>query len=51
MTGIEKVDAFLNKAPNYCFLTADGNQPKGRPFGFHLVADGKITSAPAPSKA
>lgn len=42
MTGIEKVDAFLNKVPNYCFLTADGNQPKGRPFGFHLVADGKI---------
>ena len=42
MTGIEKVDAFLKKAPNYCFLTADGNQSKGRPFGFHLVADGKI---------
>ena len=42
MSNIEKVNAFLDKAKVFYFLTTDGDQPKGRPFGLHLLADGKI---------
>ena len=42
MTGIEKVCAFIDKAGVFYFLTADGDQPKGRPFGLRLVVDGKL---------
>ena len=42
MTGIEKVCEFLDKAGVFYFLTTDGDQPKGRPFGFRLVYDGKL---------
>ena len=42
MTGIEKVVEFLDKAKTFYFLTTDGDQPKGRPFGLHLLVDGKI---------
>lgn len=42
MTNVEKVDQFLTDAKVYYFLTTDGDQPKGRPFGFHLLDDGKI---------
>jgi uncharacterized pyridoxamine 5'-phosphate oxidase family protein len=42
MSAIEKINEFLNKAGVFYFLTADGTQPKGRPFGFHLFEDGKL---------
>ncbi len=42
MTNIEKVCAFLDKAQVFYFLTTDGDQPKGRPFGFRLLADGRL---------
>lgn len=42
MTNVEKVNQFLDEAKVFCFLTTDGTQPKGRPFGFHLVYDGKL---------
>ena len=37
MTNVEKVNRFLDKAKTFYFLTTDGDQPKGRPFGFHLL--------------
>ena len=42
MTNIEKISEFLTKTQVFYFLTTDGDQPKGRPFGMHLVVDGKI---------
>lgn len=42
MTNVEKVNKFLDEAKTFYFLTTDGNQPKGRPFGFHLLDDGKL---------
>jgi uncharacterized pyridoxamine 5'-phosphate oxidase family protein len=42
MTGVEKVKDFLDKAKTYYFLTTDGDQPKGRPFGFKMLVDGKL---------
>lgn len=42
MTNAEKVSAFLDKAQVFYFLTTDGDQPKGRPFGFHMMDDGKL---------
>ena len=42
MTNVEKVSEFLKKTQVFYFLTTDGDQPKGRPFGLHLVVDGKI---------
>ena len=42
MSNIEKVNEFLNKAKVFYFLTADVDQPKGRPFGFHMLVDGKL---------
>lgn len=32
-----KVSEFLDKAKVFYFLTTDGDQPKGRPFGFHYL--------------
>lgn len=40
MTGAEKVNEFLEKAGVWYFLTTDGEQPKGRPFRFHMLQDG-----------
>lgn len=37
MTNAEKVNEFLNKAKVFYFLTTDKDQPKGRPFSFHLL--------------
>ena len=37
MTNVEKVNEYLDKAKVFYFLTTDGDQPKGRPFGFHLL--------------
>ena len=42
MTHAEKICEFLDKAKVFYFLTTDGDQPKGRPFGFHLLVDGKL---------
>ena len=42
MSNIEKVNEFLDKAKVFYFLTTDGDQPKGRPFGLHMLVDGKI---------
>ena len=42
MTNAEKVNAFLDKAQTFYFLTTDGDQPKGRPFGFHMLGDGVL---------
>ncbi len=42
MSNAEKVSEFLSKTKVFYFLTTDGDQPKGRPFGMHLLVDGKI---------
>ena len=42
MTNIEKVNEFLNKAQVFYFLTTDGDQPKGRLFGFRMLVEGKL---------
>lgn len=42
MTNAEKVSKFLDDAKVFYFLTTDGDQPKGRPFGFHLLVDDKL---------
>ncbi|MBR5753861.1 MAG: pyridoxamine 5'-phosphate oxidase family protein [Clostridia bacterium] len=39
MTNVEKVNAFLDKAGVWFFLTTNGERPKGRPFSFHLLKD------------
>ena len=41
-TNVQKVCEFLDKAGTFYFLTTDGNQPKGRPFGFHMLVDDKL---------
>ena len=42
MSNVTKVAEFLDKAKVFYFLTTIGDQPKGRPFGFHMVADDKL---------
>ena len=42
MTNVEKVSRFLDEAKTFYFLTTDGDKPEGRPFGFHLLDDGKL---------
>ena len=42
MTNVEKVNEFLDKAKTFMFLTTDGDQPKGRPFGFHMLMEDKL---------
>ena len=42
MTNAEKVNEFLDKAQVFYFLTTEGDQPKGRPFGFHMLVDGVL---------
>ena len=42
MSGIEKVVEFLDKAKTFYFLTTDGDQPRGRPFGFKIIYEGKL---------
>ena len=39
MTNAAKVHEFLNKAKTFYLLTTDGDQPKGRPFGFQMLVD------------
>lgn len=42
MTNAEKISKFLDDAKTFYFLTTDGDQPKGRPFGFHLLDNDKV---------
>ena len=42
MTNLEKASEYLNQAKVWYFLTVDDGQPKGRPFGFHMIKDGKM---------
>ncbi len=42
MSNVAKVAEFLDKAKVFFFLTTDGEQPKGRPFGFRLVYEDKL---------
>ncbi|MDO5853524.1 MAG: pyridoxamine 5'-phosphate oxidase family protein [Thermoplasmata archaeon] len=42
MSNAEKVNGFLDKAGVFYFLTTDGDKPRGRPFGFHMLVDGKV---------
>ena len=39
MSNAAKVHEFLNKDQTFYFLTTDGDQPKGRPFGFQMLVD------------
>ena len=41
-TGAEKVHEYLNNVGTFYFLTSDNGQPKGRPFSFQMLVDGKI---------
>ena len=40
--GAERIDEFLNEAKVFFLATVDGDKPKNRPLGFHLLKDGKI---------
>ena len=42
MEGIERVYQFLNEAGTYYLATADGDQPRVRPFGTILLMGGKL---------
>lgn len=42
MKNVEKVNEFLDKAETFYFLTTDGDQPKGRPFGFHMLVNDRL---------
>lgn len=42
MTTVEKINQFLDEAKVFSFLTTDGDQPKGRPFGLHLLDGDKL---------
>ncbi|MDD5922560.1 MAG: pyridoxamine 5'-phosphate oxidase family protein [Eubacteriales bacterium] len=42
MTNIEKINEFLDEAKVFDFLTIDGDQPKGRPFGFYMLDGGRL---------
>ena len=42
MSGIEKVSAFLEECGTYFLATAEGDQPRVRPFGTILVYEDKL---------
>ncbi len=42
MSDVEKVCAFLDECGTYYLATADGDQPRVRPFGTALVFEGKL---------
>ena len=42
MSNAAKVSEFLDRANVFYFLTTDGDQPKGRPFGFRMLVDDKL---------
>ena len=51
MEGIEKVCQFLDNAKVYYLATADGDQPRVRPFGTALVFEGKLYIQTGKAKA
>ena len=42
MEAVERVCAFLDEAKTYYLATAEGDQPRVRPFGTALVYEGKL---------
>ena len=42
MSNVEKVSKYLDEAKVFYFLTTDGDRPKGRPFGFHMLDGDKL---------
>ena len=42
MSDIQKVDELLTKAQVFYLATVDGDKPKVRPLGFHLLYEDKI---------
>ncbi len=42
MSNVEKVSKFLDDAKVFYFLTSEEGQPKGRPFGFHMLDGDKL---------
>lgn len=42
MDHIQKVNNYLSDAGTFFISTVDGDKPKCRPFGFHMLHDGKI---------
>jgi uncharacterized pyridoxamine 5'-phosphate oxidase family protein len=42
LEGAERIDEFMNKAQVFFLATVDGDKPKNRPLGFHLLKDGKL---------
>ena len=42
MNAVERVCAFLDEAKTYYLATAEGDQPRVRPFGTALVYEGKL---------
>ena len=42
MSNAAKVNEFLDNAKTFMFLTTDEDQPKGRPFGFHMLVNDKL---------
>ena len=42
MSNAAIINEYLDNAKVFFFLTTDGDQPKGRPFGFHLLVDDRL---------
>ena len=42
LEGADRIDEFLNEAKVFFLATVDGDKPKNRPLGFHLLKDGKL---------
>ena len=42
LEGAERIDEFMNEAKVFFLATVNGDKPKNRPLGFHLLKDGKI---------
>ena len=40
--GPQKIDEFISQAEVFYLATVDGDKPKNRPLGFHLLKDDKI---------
>ena len=40
--GPQKIDEFISEAEVFYLATVDGDKPKNRPLGFHLLKDDKI---------
>ena len=42
MNNAAKIHEFLNAAQTFYFLTTDGDQPRGRPFGFQMLVGDRL---------